>query len=432
MVVGASALIATSAFANISIKGDSLFRVSNKTTGAGDTASSLNKNEQRVRLHVVGKAGKTSMHMTIRSEGASRAGRVQQGGSMSGDDAKTGASVDQLYIKTSIRKVNIQAGDWWWTTGFGLVQKGKGTGDRIQLSGMVNGWKVIGGYNTNNTAKGSDRKVGINDPANISGSAPTKGKVGVFYLVAKGKIKGWNVGFKHTVDTNITEKATKLLSYTITKDGEFVINSKDKGTEVHNNSLFDITVKGSVKGIHIATEYFKSSIADSRANAFLLHVNKKIKGINLHFATAYYGSLVGNIYGQNSKFSPLGVSILGSANGVNGGLALGNVSANFDERKDTSIIAFRADFKAKGMDIKVALGQFNANQKSQAYVDGLKAGGKTGTKVDQCKITAFCDQSSTFLDLGVSYPLSKGATLKGTYGSWAGQTSMGAKISMKF
>jgi hypothetical protein len=414
-VIGASVLVATSAFADVSIKGDALFRHSSVTNATalndnGDEVGGQEKNEQRVRLHVTGKAGKTSLHLTVRSDGRSRAsGGAQQGGSNGGIKRKvTNAStdtisvnnnsaqlnVDQLYIKTSVGKVNIQAGDWWWTTGFGLVQKGKGTGDRVQFSTKVGGVKLVAGYNQNNDEKGNntdEKKTG-----------------GTGYVVIAGKIKGWAVALKHTADTNPNEDSTEIFA------GE--------KEDTHDNSFNDITVKGSVKGVNIAVELFKGNIAHT--DAFLLHVSKKIKGVTLHFATAYYGAWVEEYYGKNKKFSPLGVSILGSASGVNGGLALGNVSGNFSASNDTSVVGFRADFKVKAVDVKVALGQFDANQDDDTVVKDF------GT--DNCKTIRFCDETSAFVDLSVAYPLSKGATLKGTYGTWAGETSMGAKISVKF
>jgi hypothetical protein len=125
-----------------------------------------------------------------------------------------------------------------------------------------------------------------------------------------------------------------------------------------------------------------------------------VGGVTLHAAYAEWENDSNERRDNNSKFSPLGVSVLGSANGVNGNLALGNVNATDPQDEDVSGV--RADFNVAGNAIQVAAGNLNAA--------GIDDG---------------------FADIIVTRDLS-GAKLSLSAGQWNSNTSMGAKIAVKF
>ncbi|HIJ26731.1 MAG TPA: hypothetical protein HPP79_13810 [Gammaproteobacteria bacterium] len=103
--------------------------------------------------------------------------------------------------------------------------------------------------------------------------------------------------------------------------------------------------------------------------------------------------------GDSNKFSPLGVSILGSATGVNGNLALGNVRS---DAQDEEVWGVRADFNVAGNAIQVVAGELDAA--------GIDDG---------------------FTDIIVTRDLS-GAKLSLSAGQWNSNSSMGAKLAVKF
>ena len=143
--VAIAATMAMPAFASISIKGDAHYRYAN-TTPIGTGGDSENRSEQRVRLHVTGKAGDTTIKLGLRNDGGTRVSNGVQGdgvsresGSGRGGKVGTKLATDYLFLTTKIGAVNIKAGDWWDTTGLGLVRKAHPVIDTAELSTKFSG-----------------------------------------------------------------------------------------------------------------------------------------------------------------------------------------------------------------------------------------------------------------------------------------------------
>jgi hypothetical protein len=151
--------------------------------------------------------------------------------------------------------------------------------------------------------------------------------------------------------------------------------------------------------INYAAEIYKSDATASDADAHLVHLFTKIGGATVHLAAAKWEADSGTARANNVKFSPLGVSILGTATGINGELAVGNVNAGTTEDKVTGA---RVDFNMAGNSIQLAAGNL-----------------EVGT-VDK-----------SFTDIIVTRDLA-GAKLALSAGEWNSRKSMGAKISVKF
>ncbi len=184
---------------------------------------------------------------------------------------------------------------------------------------------------------------------------------------------------------------------------------QEKITRLAGLGFTDITVKGELPGgVGIAAEY---NMGDSdNTDARLLHLWKTVSGITYHVAGASWDK---DDNGWNiGKFTPLGISILGAANGVNGVMALANVNQGAKKTNNinvkTDVIGGRVDMKMAGLGVQLALGK-------------LDLGGDLSD-----------GESETFKDIIVTKPLGKGSNLKVSYGEWAGGSSFGTKISMKF
>ncbi len=381
-----AATMSIPAFADISIKGDAHFRYASKEAiGSDDTENST---AQRVRLHFTGKKGDTTIKMGLRNDGGTRVSNGIRGTTSDGSvaEVKTGSgagsgdniaalNVDYLFLTTKIGPIKLKIGDWWDTTGVGLIRKGVSNVEAIEFS------TSMGGVNLALETK--------------AGQTPIR------YTVS-GKVSG----FKIVVEYFNSNAAP-------TSDG----GSRDELLP----SYTDILVKGKIAGIGIAVEYATSDAqansATSGGNANVFHVWKTVNGVTYHLARAAWDRGISGVYGNNggnggnSKFSPLGVSILGSAPGVNGKIALGNVNSN-GVVSDTSVIGIRADLKIAGMGVQLAVGTLdlgNGEAASSLY-------GKT----------------KTFKDIIVTRSLGKGSNIKASYGTYAGGSSVGAKISVKF
>ena len=167
----------------------------------------------------------------------------------------------------------------------------------------------------------------------------------------------------------------------------------------NNTGYTDVMVKGKIGPVNVAAEKYSSDSAT--ADAGLVHLFGKVGGgVTLHAAYAEWENDQTAARDDNSKFSPLGVSVLGTANGVNGNLALGNVNAT--DAQDEDVSGVRADFNVAGNAIQVAAGNLNAA--------GIDDG---------------------FADIIVTRDLS-GAKLSLSAGQWNDNTSMGAKLAVKF
>ncbi|KAA0442594.1 MAG: hypothetical protein FXV80_05020 [Candidatus Thioglobus sp.] len=152
IIAAIAATMASVSMADISIKGDATFEYANKK--AKGTTSGDNTTRQRVRLHVTGKSGDTTVKLGLRNDGKTR---VSGGTSSSENATGTGSNagivkavtvnatsnnsaqlnVDYLYLTTKIGALNIKAGDWWDTTGLGVARKGKADADRVEFSTKV-------------------------------------------------------------------------------------------------------------------------------------------------------------------------------------------------------------------------------------------------------------------------------------------------------
>ena len=342
LIAAVAATLGTSAMADISITGDALMRYAS-TEDAGGTATDLNQLDQLIRLKMVGTSGDTKVVMGLRTDNDTDSTSRAAGGL---DPSTTGLEVDYRFLTTKVGPVNVKVGDWWETTGLGLVRKGQ----------KANSNTTGSAYNLSTTVANVDLSV-----QGTTGAGSTT-------VGAATEIAGWKIGVEHD-NTNLT-------GYT------------------------DVTVQGTIGPVSIAAEKYDSDAEDNKADAGLVHVFGKVGGVTLHAAYAEWENDANGRRDNNSKFSPLGVSVLGSANGVNGNLALGNVNATDPQDEDVSGV--RADFNVAGNAIQVAAGNLDAA--------GIDDG---------------------FADIIVTRDLS-GAKLSLSAGQWNSNTSMGAKIAVKF
>ena len=340
LIAAVAATLGTSAMADISITGDALVRFANTENGAAADTNSL---DQRVRLKMVGTSGDTSVTFALRNDNDDDAAAA---GSTTAQSTRTTGTdkhleVDYSYLTTKAGPVNIKVGEWWETTGLGVARKGVGSGgNSINLSTTIS-----------------------NVDLSVQGSAGN----GSTTVTAGTTIAGWKTVIEH--DT------------------------------ANNTGYTDVMVKGKIGPVNIAAEKYSSDAAT--ADAGVVHVFGKVGGgVTLHAAYAEWENDQTAARATNSKFSPLGVSVLGTATGVNGNLALGNVNAT--DAQDEDVSGVRADFNVAGNAIQVAAGNLNAA--------GIDDG---------------------FADIIVTRDLS-GAKLSLSAGQWNSNTSMGAKIAVKF
>lgn len=356
LIAAVAATMATASMADIFITGDAHMRFASVENGVQDRGDK-NTLDQRIRLKVVGTSGGVKVVLGLRTDDdgrdSSRAGR--------GEDEASGLDVDYRFLTTKIGGVTIKVGDWWETTGLGLVRKGQKSGaNAIRLSTAIAGIDLAIQNNLGNGAGYRDSTVYDIDVA-ASHS---------LVLNAATTIAGIAVGVEH--------------------------NTAD------NKGYTDITFKGKVGPINFALENYYSDATAADAN--LIHLFTKVSGITYHFAYAAWDADTDNARASNNKFSPLGVSILGSSNGTNGNLALGNVNDRSMGADDSDkVTAVRADFTMASMDIQVVAGN-------------LKLG----------NIDKF------FSDIIITRSLGNNASLKLSAGEYNSLTSMGAKISVKF
>ena len=340
LIAAVAATLGTSAMADISITGDALVRFANTENGAAADTNSL---DQRVRLKMVGTSGDTSVTFALRNDNDDDAAAA---GSTTAQSARTTGTdkhleVDYSYLTTKAGPVNIKVGEWWETTGLGVARKGVGSGgNSINLSTTIS-----------------------NVDLSVQGSAGN----GSTTVTAGTTIAGWKTVIEH--DT------------------------------ANNTGYTDVMVKGKIGPVNIAAEKYSSDAAT--ADAGVVHVFGKVGGgVTLHAAYAEWENDQTAARAANVKFSPLGVSVLGTATGVNGNLALGNVNAT--DAQDEDVTGVRADFNVAGNAIQVAAGNLNAA--------GIDDG---------------------FADIIVTRDLS-GAKLSLSAGQWNDDTSMGAKLAVKF
>jgi hypothetical protein len=336
LIAAVAATLGTSAMADISITGDALMRYANTENG---TAADTNSLDQRVRLKMVGTSGDTKVVMGLRSDNDD-----DETGTRVASSGKTSNAleVDYRFLTTKVGGVSIKAGEWWETTGLGVARKGNSSGaNQVLISGTV-------------------ANVDLSVQGTVGSGSTTIG--------AGTEIAGWKIGLEHLT--------TSGSGYT------------------------DATVQGKIGPVNIAAEKFDSDAANGKADAGLVHVFGKVGSVTVHGAYAeWVNDSAGQDAGDSNKFSPLGVSILGSATGVNGNLALGNVRS---DAQDEEVWGVRADFNVAGNAIQVVAGELDAA--------GIDDG---------------------FADIIVTRDLS-GAKLSLSAGQWNSNTSMGAKIAVKF
>jgi hypothetical protein len=322
--------------ADISITGDALMRYAS-TEDAGGSAADENQLDQRIRLKMVGTSGDTKVVMGLRTDNDDPLGTARTAGTTS----TNGIETDYRFISTKVGGATVKVGEWWESTGLGLVRKGQSSGtNAVRVSGTV-----------------ADVDLGL---------------------------QGTVDGPEAVIDASTTIAGVKLgLEHDITD----------------NTGYTDVTIKGKMADINYAAEIYQSDATASDADAHLVHLFTKIGGATVHLAAAKWEADSGNARANNAKFSPLGVSILGTATGINGELAVGNVNAGTTEDKVTGA---RVDFNMAGNSIQLAAGNL-----------------EVGT-VDK-----------SFTDIIVTRDLA-GAKLALSAGEWNSRKSMGAKISVKF
>lgn len=370
--------IAFPALADVSISGNSFIRFADRSyTGTNDD-SGYSSIWHRVRLAVKGTAGNTTVHTRFRNDGNTR---VDDGT----DTAKDALLTDYLYITTKIGNINIKAGDWWQTIGTDAVWDWVDDIENgVQVSTVVNGWTLAAISSRHDDDSSADNMV---------------------FKVAGNINPNWSL---ELVKVNDYDKAT--TTYGSAEDED-------------DNGFYNLMVKGSVEGFDVTAEGFRSSVSDADMN--LLKISKNINGIKW---TAFWQTAQKNLssaYGvSGATWANLNLSVWGTSGSYNGDLALFDLNKNYSPGEDgTSMVALQAKMKYAGLDFQVSVGEYDANQDSDEYVAGL---------ADDCKTTVYCDETSLFKDIVVTYPLSKGSSLRATYGDWAGEQSMGARIDVKF
>jgi len=336
LIAAVAATLGTSAMADISITGDALMRYAS-TEDAGGSAADENQLDQRIRLKMVGTSGDTKVVMGLRTDNDDAAGTARTAGTTS----TNGIETDYRFISTKVGGATVKVGEWWESTGLGLVRKGQSSGtNAVRVSGTV-----------------ADVDLGL-----------------------QGTVDGPEV----VIDASTTIAGVKLGLEHDTTD---------------NTGYTDATIEGKMADINYAAEIYQSDATASDADAHLVHLFTKIGGATVHFAAAKWEADSGTARVNNVKFSPLGVSILGTATGINGELAVGDVNAGTTEDKVTGA---RVDFNMAGNSIQLAAGNL-----------------EVGT-VDK-----------SFTDIIVTRDLA-GAKLALSAGEWNSRKSMGAKISVKF
>jgi hypothetical protein len=336
LIAAVAATLGTSAMADISITGDALMRYAS-TEDANGSAADENQLDQRIRLKMVGTSGDTKVVMGLRTDN-DEAATARTGLATA---STNGIETDYRFISTKVGGATVKVGEWWESTGLGLVRKGQSSGtNAVRVSGTV-----------------ADVDLGL-----------------------QGTVDGPEV----VIDASTTIAGVKLGLEHDTTD---------------NTGYIDATIKGKMADINYAAEIYQSDATASDADAHLVHLFTKIGGATVHLAAAKWEADSGNARANNAKFSPLGVSILGTATGINGELAVGNVNAGTTEDKVTGA---RVDFNMAGNSIQLAAGNL-----------------EVGT-VDK-----------SFTDIIVTRDLA-GAKLALSAGEWNSRKSMGAKISVKF
>ena len=336
LIAAVAATLGTSAMADISITGDALMRYASTEDAVG-SATDQNQLDQRVRLKMVGTSGDTKVVMGLRTDN-DEAAAARTGGATA---STNGIETDYRFISTKVGGATVKVGEWWESTGLGLVRKGQSSGtNAVRVSGTV-----------------ADVDLGL-----------------------QGTVDGPEV----VIDASTTIAGVKLGLEHDTTD---------------NTGYTDATIKGKMADINYAAEIYQSDATASDADAHLVHLFTKIGGATVHLAAAKWEADSGTARANNAKFSPLGVSILGTATGINGELAVGNVNAGTTEDKVTGA---RVDFNMAGNSIQLAAGNL-----------------EVGT-VDK-----------SFTDIIVTRDLA-GAKLALSAGEWNSRKSMGAKISVKF
>ena len=337
LIAAVAATLGTSAMADISITGDALMRYASTEDALG-TATDENQLDQRIRLKMVGTSGDTKVVMGLRTDNDETETTARTGGA---NADMNGIETDYRFISTKVGGATVKVGEWWESTGLGLVRKGQSSGtNAVRVSGTV-----------------ADVDLGL-----------------------QGTVDGPEV----VIDASTTIAGVKLGLEHDTTD---------------NTGYIDATIEGKMADINYAAEIYQSDATASDADAHLVHLFTKIGGATVHLAAAKWEADSGTARVNNVKFSPLGVSILGTATGINGELAVGNVNAGTTEDKVTGA---RVDFNMAGNSIQLAAGNL-----------------EVGT-VDK-----------SFTDIIVTRDLA-GAKLALSAGEWNSRKSMGAKISVKF
>ena len=338
LIAAVAATLGTSAMADISITGDALMRYAS-TEDANGSAADENQLDERIRLKMVGTSGDTKVVMGLRTDNDETVAGTARTGGANAD--MNGIETDYRFISTKVGGATVKVGEWWESTGLGLVRKGQSSGtNAVRVSGTV-----------------ADVDLGL---------------------------QGTVDGPEAVIDASTTIAGVKLGLEHDTTD---------------NTGYIDATIEGKMADINYAAEIYQSDATASDADAHLVHLFTKIGGATVHLAAAKWEADSGNARANNVKFSPLGVSILGTATGINGELAVGNVNAGTTEDKVTGA---RVDFNMAGNSIQLAAGNL-----------------EVGT-VDK-----------SFTDIIVTRDLA-GAKLALSAGEWNSRKSMGAKISVKF
>jgi hypothetical protein len=158
LIAAVAETMSVAATADISITGDAYTSFASQKVGqVGD--SNANKDDQRVRLKIVGSAGDTKVVAVIRNGSATRVDQTEtnlvatEGGAVP-HVSTNGLHMDSLYVTTKVGPVDIKAGDYWGTIGLGAHSMEAPKKNAISASTKVGGWK-LGLFTADGSADGS-------------------------------------------------------------------------------------------------------------------------------------------------------------------------------------------------------------------------------------------------------------------------------------
>lgn len=257
LIAALAATMSVAATADISITGDAYVSFASNKVAGEVLGENNNKDDQRVRVKVVGSAGDTKVVAVIRNGSTTRVDR--------NPEMDDGLHMDSLYITTKVGSVDIKAGDYWGTIGLGARSMEAGKKNAVAISTKVaNNW-TVGVF----TANGSDGADGSKTDGSKSTNVNVSGKIGPVEVTA-----------------------------------------------VHNPDQFtDVSAQATIGNIFVAAELWKDK-TDIENDTTLIHIGGKVSGFKWDIAQIKndIGEGVGSSKNPHAtgKLAPLGSMLIGT------------------------------------------------------------------------------------------------------------------------